>query len=69
MRDDWIKFNSATHCHVCEKMFAKDDIQVRNHCHLTRRYRVSAHSNCKDSHCISIVFHNLSGYDAHFIKK
>jgi len=22
-RDDWIKFNSAMHCHVCEKPFAK----------------------------------------------
>ena len=21
MRDDWIKFNSATHYHVCEKSF------------------------------------------------
>jgi len=25
MRDDWEKFNSATHCHVCEKPFALDD--------------------------------------------
>ncbi|KYN03865.1 hypothetical protein ALC62_05270, partial [Cyphomyrmex costatus] len=24
-RDDWRKFNSTTHCHVCEKPFMKDD--------------------------------------------
>ncbi|XP_071639083.1 uncharacterized protein [Temnothorax longispinosus] len=70
-RDEWEKFNSATHCHVCEEPFEPDDVRVRDHCHLTGRYRGPAHSNCnlnyKDLHCIPIVFHNLSGYDAHFI--
>ncbi|KYN08011.1 hypothetical protein ALC62_01000 [Cyphomyrmex costatus] len=72
-QDDWRKFNSTTHCHVCEKPFAKDDKRARDHCHLTGRYRGPAHSNCnlnyKDSRCIPVVFHNLTGYDAHFIIK
>ncbi|XP_077260494.1 uncharacterized protein LOC143896465 [Temnothorax americanus] len=72
-RDEWKKFNSATHCHVCEKPFEPDDVRVRDHCHLTGRYRGPAHSSCNlnytDSHYIPIVFHNLSGYDAHFIIK
>ncbi|KYN08427.1 hypothetical protein ALC62_00594 [Cyphomyrmex costatus] len=71
--DDWRKFNSATHCHVCEKPFAKDDKRAREHCHLTGRYRGPAHSNCylnyKGSRCIPVVFHNLTGYDDHFIIK
>ncbi|XP_050452581.1 uncharacterized protein LOC126852138 [Cataglyphis hispanica] len=39
-------FRSATHCHICEKPFAPDDTRVRDHCHLTERYRGPAHSNC-----------------------
>jgi len=70
---DYEKFNSVTHCHVCEKPFAPDDTRVRDHCHLTGQYRGPAHSNCnlnyRDLHYIPIVFHNLSGYDAHFIIK
>jgi len=72
-RDDWEKFNSATHYQVCKKSFALDDTQVRHYYHLTSWYRDHAHSsyniNYKNLHCSPVVFHNLSGYDAHFIIK
>ncbi|EZA56053.1 hypothetical protein X777_03878 [Ooceraea biroi] len=72
-RDEREKFNSAIHCPICEKSFAFDDTRVRDHCHLTGWYRRPAHANCnlnyKDSYTIPIVFHNLSGYDSHFIIK
>ncbi|KAF0693647.1 Uncharacterized protein FWK35_00035555 [Aphis craccivora] len=48
--------------------------KVRDHDHLTGIYRGAAHSICnlnyQNPRFISIVFHNLSGYDAHlFIKE
>ncbi|RLU21807.1 hypothetical protein DMN91_006183 [Ooceraea biroi] len=65
------ELRDAARCHVCGKPFATGDTRVRDHCHLTGRYRGPAHSTCnlnyKDSHIISVIFHNLSGYDAHFI--
>ncbi|XP_054008915.1 uncharacterized protein LOC128892496 [Hylaeus anthracinus] len=38
-------FRNATHCHICEKPFGENDTRVRDHCHLTGRYRGPAHSN------------------------
>ncbi|XP_026826253.1 uncharacterized protein LOC113562126 [Ooceraea biroi] len=72
-REQEVAYHSATHCHICEEPFAQDETRVRDHCHLTGRYRGPAHSNCnlnyKESYTIPIVFHNLSGYDSHFIIK
>ncbi|KYN38697.1 hypothetical protein ALC56_06918 [Trachymyrmex septentrionalis] len=72
-KEQWETYCSATRCHICEKSFPSDDTRVHDHCHLTGRYRGPAHSNCnlnyKNSLYIPIVFHNLSGYDAHFIIK
>jgi len=60
-------------CYICEKPFAPDDMRVHDHCHITGRYHGPAHSNWnlnyKNSFYISVIFHNLSGYDAHFIIK
>ena len=47
---------------------------MRDHCHCTGLYRGAAHNNCNVKYQIPdhipIVFHKLSGYDAHlFIKE
>ena len=46
----------------------------RDHCHITGQYRGSAHQNCNLKLRISpkefkipVIFHNLRGYDSHFI--
>jgi len=37
------RFASATRCYVCERPFKADDARVRDHCHLTGRFRGPAH--------------------------
>ena len=68
-------FQNATKCHICEKIFKpEDDDKVIDHCHITGKYRGAAHSDCNLEWAISaenlkitVVFHNLKGYDCHFI--
>ena len=60
-------------CHVCKKLFKKDDKKMKDHCHFTGKYRGAAHNKCNIKYKITknilIVFHNLSSYDGHFIIK
>ncbi|XP_043276035.1 uncharacterized protein [Venturia canescens] len=64
------EFHAATKCHMCERPLLGGD-RVRDHCHLTGKYRGAAHNECnlnyQDSKTVPIVFHNLTGYDSHFI--
>ena len=66
---------AAEECHICLKEFNDPkNRRVRDHCHYMGEYRGAAHNNCnlkyKIPDHIPIVFHNLSGYDAHlFIKE
>ena len=61
-------------CRFWEKN--KECDKVREHCHLTGKYRAPAHKKCKTnvtqdhSNFIPFVFHNFSNYDCHlFFKK
>ena len=72
--EDEESFNEATHCHICEKRYKVDDVPVRDHCHITGKYRGSAHQTCNlklqisaEKIKIPVIFHNLKGYDSHFI--
>ena len=40
------EFNSATECYIWKKEFTCNDNVVRDHCHLTGKYRGPAHNNC-----------------------
>ena len=47
--------------------------RVRDHCHLTGKFRSAAHEGCNQKYKIPkffpVVFHNLSGYDSHLLLK
>ena len=73
-KDDLDVFEKATECHICNKQYTSEDIRVRDHCHITGKFRGSAHQECNlkltlnpDEIKIPVIFHNLRGYDSHFI--
>ena len=47
--------------------------KVRDHCHISSKYRGSSHWNCninsKISKKLPVIFHNLRGYDRNLIFK
>ena len=66
--------------YCCSRPFSEDDEQrkkVRDHCHITGKYRGAACNRCNkdylniiaNSHPIPIVFHNLTGYDMHHVMR
>ena len=68
------KHKEAKKCSICFKTFTIKNPKVRDHCHYSGKYRGAAHRNCNLQYnipsYIPVVFHNLSGYDAHlFIKE
>ena len=73
-KKQWKKYKQSTKCHICYKPFTLKNPKVRDHCHYTGLYGGPAHSLCnlryKIPPYIPVVFHNLSGYDAHlFIRE
>ena len=70
------KYKNAKICHICEKSLIvnKNRDAVRDHCHITGKYRGAAHNECNFKLKVSpfliqipVVFHNLKGYDSHLI--
>jgi hypothetical protein len=66
---DWQSFKKAKHCHICKKELGEE--RVRDHCHVTGKFRGSAHNECNINYkytCrIPVIIHNARGYDTHLI--
>jgi hypothetical protein len=74
-KEDEQNFKDATTCYLCDERFSEKNNKghkVRDHCHLTGKYRGCAHNVCNlkynyDNFKIPVFFHNLKNYDAHLI--
>ena len=67
-------FKTMDGCHTCGEKYTDKDVHVRDHCHITGKFRGSAHQECNlklrikpENLKIPVIFHNLRGYDSHFI--
>ena len=72
--DDKMHFKLVNKCHICSEKYTEKDVHVRDHCQITGKFRGSAHQECNlklrikpENLKIPVVFHNLRGYDSHFI--
>ena len=67
--EDEHSFQAADKCFICMQELGSD--RVRDHCHVTRKFRCAAHNACnlnlKQRERIPVFFHNLKGYDSHLI--
>src|SRR3989454_286052 len=70
-QDDWKIYNQAKCCYVCKESFTGENYKVRDHCHITNKFRGPACNTCnlqmKLTHTIPVIFHNLRGYDMHLL--
>ena len=67
------RFELSNSSWICNKLFDAADDKVRDHGHITGKYRGAAHWSCninlKLCKKIRAVSHNIKGYDSHLIIK
>ena len=67
--EDEENYQNSNDCWICNEKIIKD--KVRDHCHITGKYRGPAYRQCnlkrKIPRTLPIIFHNLEGYDGHLI--
>ena len=65
------QFQSSKTSWICEILIDNDDEKVRDHCHLTGKFRGAAHWICNINlqltKKVPVIFHNLWGYDSNLI--
>ena len=70
-QEDNEDFKNSTKWWICDNDYVNNEVKVRDHCHITGKYRGSVHRVCniniKLNHKIPVVFHDLKNYDPHLI--
>ena len=64
-------FENSSKCWICDNNYIDKDVKVRDHCHITGKYRGYAHRDCninvKLNHKIPVIFHNSKNYNSHLV--
>ena len=64
-------FQNCNSSWICKKPIDNDKEKVRDHCHVTGKFRGAAHKICNVNFQltkeVSVIFHDLRGYDSHLI--
>ena len=70
-KDDEQNFTNANKCYNCDKKYSEKDVRVRDHCHITGKYRGSARQDCNINYRLTdkipVIFDSLKGNDSPFI--
>ena len=64
-------FQQSNSCWICKKLIDNDEEKVRDHCHVTGKFRGAAHWSCNINlqltKNVPVIFHNLRGYFSRLI--
>ena len=64
-------FQQSNSCCIYEKLIDNDEEKVRDHCHVSSKFRGAAHWDCHINFQLTkrvpVIFHNSRGYDSHLI--
>ena len=67
-------FQKSNDCWICKKSNNNNnnnEEKVRDHCHVTGKFRGATHQNCNVNlqltKRVPVIFHNLRRYDSHLI--
>ena len=69
--EDEENYQNSMDCWICTNKIIDNNDKVRDHCHITGKYRGTGHRSCNCKLKISKILpnfaHNLQGYDGHLI--
>ena len=64
-------FRWSNNCWICKKLIDNDDEKIRDHCHITSKFRGAGNWDCNINFQLTtkvpVIFNDLKGYDSHLI--